>query len=39
MKIVIVGAGRMGREIALRLADEDHDITVVDTEEENLESV
>ena len=39
MRIVIVGAGRMGREIALRLSDEGHDITVVDEDEENLESV
>ena len=36
MKIVIVGAGRMGKEIAFRLADEGHDITVVDDDEQNL---
>ena len=39
MKIVIVGAGRMGKEIAFRLADEGHDITVVDDDEQNLETV
>ena len=39
MKIVIVGAGRMGKEIAFRLADEGHDITVVDDDPKRLESI
>ena len=39
MNIVIVGAGRMGREIAFRLADEGHDITVVDNDAGCLEQV
>ncbi len=39
MNIVLVGAGRIGREIAFRLADEGHDITVVDIDEECLERV
>ena len=39
MNIVLVGAGRMGGEIALRLADEGHDITVVDNDEECLERI
>ena len=30
MKIILVGAGRMGQEIAARLVEEGHDITVVD---------
>ena len=30
---------RMGKEIAFRLADEGHDITVVDDDEQNLETV
>ena len=39
MKIVIVGAGRIGTEIAASLAEEDHDITVVDSDEERLEQI
>ncbi len=39
MNIVLVGAGRMGREIAFRLADEGHDITVVDNDAGCLEQV
>ena len=37
MNVVLVGAGRMGGEIAIRLADEGHDITVVDSDVERLE--
>ena len=37
MNIVLVGAGRMGKEMAFRLADEGHDITVVDSDEDCLE--
>ena len=39
MNIVLVGAGRMGREISLRLAEEGHDITVVDSDEHCLEQI
>lgn len=39
MNIVLVGAGRMGGEIAIRLADEGHDITVVDNDAERLEQI
>lgn len=39
MNIVLVGAGRMGREIAFRLADEGHDITVVDNDADCLEQI
>ena len=39
MNIVLVGVGRMGGEIAIRLADEGHDITVVDSDVERLEQI
>ena len=39
MNIVLVGVGRMGGEIAIRLADEGHDITVVDSDAERLEQI
>lgn len=39
MKIVLVGAGRMGQEIARRLAEEGHDITVIDTDTDCLEEI
>ena len=39
MNVVLVGAGRMGGEIAIRLADEGHDITVVDSDAERLEQI
>ena len=39
MNIVLVGVGRMGGEIAIRLADEGHDITVVDNDAERLEQI
>ena len=39
MNIVIVGAGRMGSEIAFRLTDEGHDITVVDNDADCLERI
>ena len=39
MNIVLVGAGRMGKEMAFRLADEGHDITVVDSDEDCLEQL
>ena len=39
MKIVLIGAGRMGQEIARRLAEEGHDITVIDTDTDCLEEI
>ena len=39
MKIILVGAGRMGQEIAARLAEEGHDITVVDNDAGRLGEV
>lgn len=39
MNIVLVGAGRMGKEMAFRLADEGHDVTVVDSDEDCLEQL
>lgn len=37
MEIVLVGAGRVGHAIAVRLAEEGHNITVVDNDEERVE--
>lgn len=39
MNIVLVGAGRMGKEMAFRLSDEGHDVTVVDSDEDCLEQL
>ena len=39
MNIVLVGAGRIGKEMAFRLAEEDHDVTVVDSNEDCLEQL
>ena len=39
MKIVVIGAGRMGLTVAVRLSDEGHDVTVVDTNDERLEEI
>ena len=39
MKIILVGAGRMGQEIAARLVEEGHDITVVDNDAGRLGEV
>ena len=36
MKIVIVGAGKVGTAIATELANESHDVTVVDTNKEKV---
>ncbi len=36
MKIVIVGAGKIGYSLAEELANEDHDITVVDVDKETI---
>ena len=39
MNIILVGAGRIGKEMAFRLAEEDHDVTVVDSNEDCLEQL
>lgn len=39
MKIVILGAGKVGTTLAQRLATEDHQVTLVDTRPEALEEV
>ena len=39
MKIVIIGAGKVGITLAQRLAKEDHQVTLVDTRAEALEEV
>ena len=36
MKIVIVGAGKIGSSLASELANEDHDITVVEKDKEKI---
>jgi trk system potassium uptake protein TrkA len=38
MKIIILGAGQVGGSLALSLANEDNDITLVDTEAAVLHS-
>ena len=38
MKIVIAGAGKVGFTVAQRLCREGHDITLIDTRRELLES-
>ena len=39
MKIVIIGAGKIGTTLAQRLAMEDHQVTLVDKRPEALEEV
>ncbi|PID58398.1 MAG: Trk system potassium transporter TrkA [Ignavibacteriae bacterium] len=39
MKIIIAGAGEVGYHLAKHLSNEDHDITVIDIDQENLERV
>ena len=36
MKIIIVGAGNVGKELVSRLSEEGHDIVVVDSNEKRL---
>lgn len=39
MKILIIGAGKMGLAITRQLADEGHDITVIDSDGEKIQTV
>ena len=39
MKIVIAGAGEVGYDLARRLSQENHDVTLIDTDTERLEFV
>jgi len=39
MKIIIIGAGKIGRTLAENLSAENHDITVIDTKKNNLEDL
>lgn len=39
MKIIIIGAGKVGLEIALRLSEEGHDIVVIDKDEIKLTKI
>lgn len=39
MKIIIVGAGAVGRHVAKMLSNERHDIVIIDEEEENLQDL
>ena len=39
MRIVVIGAGKVGKKIAERLLDENHDITVVDNDPVRLNAL
>src|SRR6056297_2596961 len=39
MKIIIAGAGEVGTHLARMLSNENHDIVVIDQEEENLKNI
>ncbi len=39
MNIVVIGAGRMGLTLAVRLSEEGHDVTVVDTDDDCLAEI
>ena len=39
MRIVCLGAGNVGTQLAKSLAAEDHDLTVIDTEKEKLSAM
>lgn len=39
MHVVVIGSGRMGVNIAKALANDEHDVVVVDKEEKNLENL
>jgi len=39
MKIVIIGAGKIGKSLAAALAGEDHDVVVIDNDKEKLKTM
>lgn len=39
MKIIILGAGKVGKALTQQLADEDHDVVIIDLEEEKVERI
>ncbi len=39
MKVIIMGCGRLGREVSILLDREGHDVTVVDNDQKNLEDI
>ncbi|NBP73623.1 MAG: hypothetical protein EBU57_10810, partial [Alphaproteobacteria bacterium] len=39
MKVIVCGAGQVGYHIARQLSLENHDVTVVDSSEDNIRSV
>ncbi len=39
MKIIVVGAGKVGAAIASNLCEEDHDVTIIDKREDHLDSL
>ena len=39
MKIIIIGAGKVGRSLAERLSSESHDVTVVDIDKAVIEDI
>ncbi len=39
MKIIVIGAGKVGSAIASSLCDEDHDVTIIDKREELLDDL
>ena len=39
MNIAIVGAGKLGRRVALALMGGDYDVTIIDKNEEKLQSL
>ena len=39
MKIIIVGAGEVGRHVAKMLSNENHEILIMDSDEEHLQDL
>ncbi len=39
MKIIVVGAGKVGAAIASNLCEEDHDVTIIDKREDHLDAL
>ena len=39
MKVIICGAGEVGKTLAQHLLKEDNDITIIDQSEENLKEI